>query len=150
MTTRPAPSCMRRLGPFAMLGAYAPETQADHEMLVARPMVRRDGRRLKRLLFSLLSDAINVFKPEDTLKVRRAGSGEVFQASDTGIGITSKDILEALSQFGRVDNNVGRQSDGADLGLLLASGLVELHGGSLHLRSEPGVGTTVTVRLPAA
>ena len=77
------------------------------------------------------------------------GSGYVFQIVDTGIGIAPEDIPKALSRFGQVDGDLNRQYEGTGLGLPLTKALVELHGGVLDLQSEVGVGTTVTVRLPA-
>ena len=85
------------------------------------------------------------------LKVRcRDDSGFVFQVLDTGIGITPEDIPKALSQFGQIDGDLNRKYEGTGLGLPLTKSLVELHGGSLNLQSQLGVGTTVTIRLPAA
>ncbi len=60
------------------------------------------------------------------------------------------DIPKALSRFGQVDGDLNRQYEGTGLGLPLTKALVELHGGSLDLQSEIGVGTTVTVRFPVA
>jgi signal transduction histidine kinase len=150
MTTRSAHSCTRILGLFAMLGAYAPDAQAGHGALVASPMLRGDARRLKQILVNLLSDAIKFLKPGNKVKISREDSGHVFQVTDTGIGIAPKDILKALSQFGQIDSNPSRKYDGTGLGLPLTSSLVELLGGSLDLQSESSVGTTVTVRFPAA
>ena len=79
----------------------------------------------------------------------RGDSGYVFQVADTGIGIALEDIPKAFSQFGQVDSTLGRRHEGTGLGLPLTKALVELHGGSLDLQSEPGVGTTVTVSFPA-
>ena len=75
--------------------------------------------------------------------------GHVFQVIDTGIGIASEDISMAFSRFGQVDGSLARKYEGTGLGLPLTKLLVELHGGTLDLRSEVGVGTTVTVRFPA-
>jgi signal transduction histidine kinase len=72
----------------------------------------------------------------------------VIQIADTGIGIAPHDIPKALAQFGQVDGVSNRKYEGTGLGLPLAKGLVELHGGVLDLQSEVGVGTTVTVRFP--
>ncbi len=77
------------------------------------------------------------------------GSGYVFQIVDTGIGIAPEDIPKALSRFGQVDGDLNRKYEGTGLGLPLTKALVEMHGGSLDLQSEVGVGTTVTVRFPA-
>ncbi len=65
------------------------------------------------------------------------------------MGIAPEDIPKALSQFGQVDSAHNRKHEGTGLGLPLSKALAELHGGSLDLQSEVGIGTTVTVRLPA-
>jgi len=86
-----------------------------------------------------------------TLRVWRRPDTDVgFEISDTGtgIGIAARDIPKALSAFGQVDSDLNRKYDGTGLGLPLTKALVELHGGTFELRSEPGAGTTVTVRLP--
>ena len=77
-------------------------------------------------------------------------SGFVIQVADTGIGIAPEDISKALAQFGQVDSDLNRKYEGTGLGLPLTKALVELHGGYLDLQSQVGVGTTVTVRFPAA
>ena len=79
----------------------------------------------------------------------RENSGHVFQIDDTGIGIAPEDIPKALSRFGQVDGDLERQYEGAGLGLPLTMALVDLHGGSLDLQGQVGVGTTVTVHFPA-
>ncbi len=77
-------------------------------------------------------------------------AGYVLQIVDTGIGIAPEDIPKALSRFGQVDGDLNRRYEGTGLGLPLTKALVELHGGVLDLQSEVSVGTTVTVRFPAA
>ena len=73
----------------------------------------------------------------------------MFQIIDTGIGLAPEDIPKALSRFGQVDGDLNRQYQGTGLGLPLTKALIELHGGTLDLQSQVGVGTTVTVRFPA-
>jgi signal transduction histidine kinase len=68
--------------------------------------------------------------------------------SDTGIGMSSAEIEVAFTPFGQANNAMTRKHQGTGLGLPLARSLAELHGGALTLRSEPGVGTTVTLSLP--
>ena len=68
--------------------------------------------------------------------------------SDTGIGIAEEDIPHILSQFGQVQNQVNRNLAGSGLGLPLTKSLIEMHGGSLEIESEIGVGTKVTVIFP--
>jgi signal transduction histidine kinase len=116
------------------------------------PGIRGDKRRLTQILVNLLANGIK-FTPEGGTVTLRCwvmpGSGYVFQAIDTGVGIARRDIPLALSIFGQVDNGSSRQARGTGLGLPLAKALAELHGGTLDLQSEVGKGTTVTMRLPA-
>ncbi len=57
-------------------------------------------------------------------------------------------MATALSQFGRLENELTQRTEGTGLGLPLAKGLTELHGGTLEIESRPGAGTTVTCRFP--
>jgi signal transduction histidine kinase len=115
--------------------------------------LRADNRKLKQILVNLLSNAIKFTEAggEVTLKIWcDSDSGYIFQIVDTGIGMSPEDIPKALSQFGQIDSNLSRQYQGTGLGLPLTKGLVQLHGGHLDLQSQVGVGTTVTIRFPAA
>ena len=71
-------------------------------------------------------------------------------STKSGPGIPKDRIQEALEPFGQVDSRMSRRFSGTGLGLPLSRSLAEMHGGSLVLESEPGKGTTVTVRLPAS
>lgn len=116
------------------------------------PALQVDRRKLKQILVNLLSNAIK-FSPGGTTVLRvhvAPGHGYVFEVADTGIGIAAADISVAFEQFRQVDNALTRKHDGSGLGLPLTKALVDMHGGVLELNSEPGVGTTVTVRFPAA
>jgi PAS domain S-box-containing protein len=109
-----------------------------------------DERKLKQVVVNLLSNAVK-FTPAGriTLAATRTGTDDlVLRVGDTGIGIAAEDIAEVMTPFGQIDGALSRQHRGTGLGLPLAKGLIELHGGSLALESEPGVGTTVTITLP--
>jgi signal transduction histidine kinase len=69
---------------------------------------------------------------------------------DTGIGMTDKQIAMAFQPFSQVDGSLARKYEGTGLGLALAKRLTELQGGELILESVYGVGTKVTLRMPAA
>ncbi len=116
------------------------------------PALYADERKLKQILINLLSNAIK-FTPSGGRVVIRiwchSDDGYVFQVADTGIGIALEDIAKALAPFQQIDSDLNRKYEGTGLGLPLTKALVELHGGSLDLQSEVGVGTTVTVRFPA-
>ena len=125
----------------------------SHNVENGVPALWADQRKLHQILTNLLSNAIKFTEPGGRVSLNvwcRPDSGFVFQVTDSGIGIARADIPKALSQFGQIDSALNRKFDGSGLGLPLAKTFVELHGGSLDLQSEPGVGTTVTVRFPAS
>jgi PAS domain S-box-containing protein len=117
------------------------------------PLLRADQRKLKQILINLISNAVKFSNPGGQVNARiwsAIDSGFVIQIEDSGIGIALQDIPKALAPFQQVDSDLNRNYDGTGLGLPLTKSLVELHGGSLNLDSQIGVGTTVTVRFPAS
>lgn len=127
--------------------------ELDCALAAGLPALHADERRLKQMLVNLLTNAVK-FTPSGgtvTLEVAcPADDGFIFRVVDTGIGLAADDIPKALSTFCQVDAAHIRQHEGAGLGLPLTRSLVELHGGTLTLESELGVGTTVTLHFPAA
>ncbi len=75
-------------------------------------------------------------------------TGLSLSVADKGIGMSANDIPKALERFGQLDSDPNRRHEGAGLGLPLAQHLMDLHGGTLRIASQPGVGTTVTVTFP--
>jgi signal transduction histidine kinase len=116
------------------------------------PMVFADARRIRQVLLNLISNAVKFTPPGGSVTVRGGlvEAGLLLNIVDTGIGIAATDIPRAFARFGQVDSTLARKYQGAGLGLPLARDLVELHGGKLTLTSEPTVGTTVTIALPAS
>ena len=115
------------------------------------PILLADERRVKQMLLNLLSNAIKFTLKGGTitLEAEIIGSGEmVFRVADTGIGISPDEIPNVLSNFGQTESAYTRRYQGAGLGLPLVKSLIELHGGTLELESEVGVGTTAAVRFP--
>jgi signal transduction histidine kinase len=116
--------------------------------------INGDEARLKQVLFHLLSNAV-AFTPARggiRLSAGRDDDALVLAVADTGIGIPLADQERVLKPFERGPRSLrpdaGRDS-GAGLGLTLVKKFVELHGGTLTLKSIPNRGTTVTCRLPA-
>ncbi len=68
---------------------------------------------------------------------------------DTGIGIAESDLKRVLMPFSQVESALTRNYQGTGLGLPLTKSFVEMHGGSLELKSSLGDGTEVTLRFPA-
>jgi two-component system cell cycle sensor histidine kinase PleC len=117
------------------------------------PFITADERKLKQILINLISNAVKFTEAGGSITIEaRSGSDEgvIIRVIDTGIGIAKDDIPKVLRAFEQVDSSLSRTHEGTGLGLPLTKSLVELHDGTLELDSEIGVGTTVSVRLPAA
>jgi signal transduction histidine kinase len=74
----------------------------------------------------------------------------VVGVSDSGVGIADEDQAKVFDSFGQGKHDVAIADKGTGLGLTIVKGLVEAHGGTVRLESKVGVGTTVTLRLPAS
>jgi PAS domain S-box-containing protein len=111
-----------------------------------------DARRLKQILINLLSNAVK-FTPEKghvTLTVHTDAKKEQIHLSviDSGIGIAQADLDRLFTPFTQVDSRLNRQYEGTGLGLALVLRLAEMHGGSVQVESQVGVGSRFTVSLP--
>ncbi|GEM_PF-1683496 len=114
------------------------------------PRLNVDPRKLKQIVLNLLTNAIKFSQRGGEIDiVLRYDSGAVAIAvSDHGIGMDAAEIELAMTRFGQVASTWSRRHPGTGLGLPLAIGLTELHGGTLTIRSIKGAGTTVTVAFP--
>ena len=115
------------------------------------PSVYGDGRRLKQILINLLSNAVKFTQEQGTvsLSISLNDEGGIRCAvADTGVGMDAEELATALTQFGQADSGLNRKHEGTGLGLPLAEGLIELHGGHLEIVSEKGKGTTASITLP--
>ncbi|WP_136417488.1 hybrid sensor histidine kinase/response regulator [Herbaspirillum sp. ST 5-3] len=119
------------------------------------PNLFGDPLRLGQVLINLMSNAIK-FTSSGQVQLRcrvvssYAGGVELrFEVEDTGIGITPEQRTRLFSAFSQADDSTTRKYGGTGLGLAISKRLVEMMGGSMDLRSEPGVGSTFgfTVRL---
>jgi two-component system, cell cycle sensor histidine kinase PleC len=115
-------------------------------------VLKGDERKLRQVLLNLISNAVkftpNGGKVEVSTYADPAGA-RVITVQDNGVGISPEDIERVFEPFVQADGNLDRASSGTGLGLPLSRKLVELHGGTLHLESTPGEGTTAVVTLPA-
>jgi two-component system phosphate regulon sensor histidine kinase PhoR len=98
------------------------------------------------------SQVVDSSKPIDQLTARPIDSGDFVEIAveDTGIGIPEKDLPRITERFYRVDRARSRELGGTGLGLAIVKHLVQAHGGTLQIESEPGRGTRVHVGFPAA
>lgn len=121
-----------------------------HELGADLDRITADRRAVRQILINLLSNAIKFTDSGGvvTVSARRAGGRFLLSVSDTGIGVGPEDIERLGKPFFQADSAYSRQKEGTGLGLSVVKGLTELHGGELCVKSEIGVGTTVTIDLP--
>lgn len=115
--------------------------------------IEADPIRLRQAVLNVLSNAIKFTQGGGSVQVtveRADGGGVIVAISDTGIGMTADEIRIAQEPFRQVNSYLTKSEAGTGLGLPLAKRFVEAHGGSLLVESTPGVGTIVTLTLPAS
>jgi signal transduction histidine kinase len=128
------------------------EVALELDLAEDAPLLHADRRKLTQILLNLLTNAIKFSHDggKVTLRTRLSpDGGYLFEVVDTGIGMAPEDIPKALSQFGQVGTDFDHQLEGTGLGLPLTKAFVEMHQGTLDLRSEVSVGTTASVHFPA-
>lgn len=114
------------------------------------PPVPADRYRLEQVFVNLVDNALNYTEHGGTVTVRlRRDDGRVaVDVADTGIGIERRHLSRIFERFYVADKSRSRQAGGTGLGLAIVKHIVALHGGEVTVQSEPGVGSTFTVRLP--
>lgn len=134
-------------------GARAAGVTIDTRLIAAAVHADLDPGKAGLALDNLIDNAVRYTPPGGriwtSLDMDSRGAA-VITIADTGLGMSPAQIRHALEPFGRVSNPLISQGHraGLGLGLPLARRLVELHGASFDIRSQPGNGTTVTLRFP--
>ncbi|MEI8395953.1 MAG: ATP-binding protein [Rhodospirillaceae bacterium] len=111
-----------------------------------------DQRRVKQMLGHLFSNAVKFNRRGGSihLVVSTNDLGDVLlTVADTGVGMDPERIAAAEAAFGRLDGSYSCSTGGMGLGLSLTKGMIERHGGRLLIESTPGVGSAITISLPA-
>jgi signal transduction histidine kinase len=110
---------------------------------------RADERKLKQILLNLLTNAIK-FTPDGgrvEVAARPHDGGVEIAVSDTGVGIAPEDQEAVFEEFRQV-GAASRKVEGTGLGLAITRKFVELHGGRIWVKSQPGQGSRFTFTLP--
>jgi PAS domain S-box-containing protein len=114
-------------------------------------VLETDRTKVKQVLLNLLSNAVK-FTHQGHIAVSARpddrGDGVVIEVADSGIGIKEEDIQKIFDDFRQVDQSSTREYGGTGLGLSITKKLLHLLGGTVFVDSEPGGGSTFTIRLP--
>ncbi|WFE27401.1 SpoIIE family protein phosphatase [Solwaraspora sp. WMMD791] len=103
----------------------------------------------EKVVLNLLSNALKfTFEGGITVRLRQRDQMAELTVADTGIGIPPADLPHLFERFHRVAGARGRSHEGTGIGLALVRELVQLHGGTVAVRSEPGHGSVFTVDVP--
>lgn len=113
--------------------------------------LRADETKLKQILINLLANAIK-YTPAGKVRIsaEREGDGVRFAVSDSGIGIASEHLGKIFEPFTQIDSSSTREWSGIGLGLAVVKKYVEMHGGQIWVKSQPGQGSVFSFSLPHA
>lgn len=120
------------------------------EDLRAQAVVQGDQTRLSQLLLNLVDNGLR-YTPsggEVSVSLGQEGAWAVLRVVDNGVGIASEHLAHVFERFYRADPTRSRADGGAGLGLAICQWIAEAHGGQITVESEPGRGSTFSVRLP--
>jgi signal transduction histidine kinase len=111
-------------------------------------LVRADARRLRQILFNLISNAVNFSEPGQSIAItaQRNEREVTIRVADQGRGIPAEVIERVFDRF--ETHGAGSSHRGVGLGLAIVRSFIELHGGRVAIESTPGAGTVVTCHLP--
>jgi len=121
------------------------------EILDVPERIHSDPTRLRQILVNLLSNS-SKFTKEGLVLLKAWSEGDhlLVMVQDNGIGMTPTQQAKVFEEFVQADESTTRKYGGTGLGLTLVKKFTDLLGGSLALHSEPGKGTTFTLKLPCA
>jgi two-component system OmpR family sensor kinase len=111
--------------------------------------VKGDGHKLDQMVNNLVTNAVK-YTPDGgtiTLSLHQDGDWACLEVADTGIGISPEHLPHIFDRFYRVDKAHSRAGGGTGLGLAIVKGIAQQHGGTVTVTSEPGKGSTFSVRL---
>ncbi len=129
---------------------HSPDCRLQVDLAPDLPTVRGDRDALVTVLVNLLDNALK-YSDDDkriTVRTRTEDGCLLVEVQDNGIGLSRRAARKVFDRFYQVDDTLSRRAGGCGLGLSIVQYIVESHGGTVSVRSDPGKGSTFTVRLP--
>jgi PAS domain S-box-containing protein len=119
---------------------------------VEEKIIACDPEKIERIMLNLLSNAVKFSKSGGRIEVNLYNKDEkvLISVKDNGIGIPEDKLGVIFERFRQVDKSLTRNHEGSGIGLSLAKSLVEMHGGTIFVKSEIGKGAEFVVELPTA
>jgi protein-histidine pros-kinase len=142
---------MREVCDILVPMALGKHVRVRHEAGPGADEAYLDGRKVRQVLYNLVSNAIKFSKSGGRVDVRSRTDGRggiLLQVADQGIGIRKEDLGKLFQQFQQLDSGSARHYPGTGLGLVITKKLVELHGGTVAVESEPDVGSVFSAHFP--
>lgn len=142
--------CIRGLQAEALKRRVRLESRVDGPL----PDVRCDPTNVERVLMNLLTNALRHTPSDGSVAVTAHAPGDasevVVTVADTGDGLSTQALQRMFDRFWREDDARDRRTGGAGLGLAIAQGLVEHHGGRIWAENRTGGGASISFTLPRA
>ena len=140
-----AQNCVELLRPLAA------ERNVTIHTDLAETNCNGDSDRFAQVVTNLMTNAIKYNRDGGEIRVttRRENNLAILTVTDTGMGISAEDLPRVFERFYRADKARSSSQGNAGLGLAICKAIVEAHGGTIQVSSEPSAGTTITVSLPA-
>ncbi|EQC1537506.1 ATP-binding protein [Clostridium botulinum] len=118
---------------------------------VEEKIIAVDTDKIERIILNLLSNSIKFTNPGGNIfvNVKDCGENVYVHVKDTGVGIPSDKLESIFERFFQVDKTLKKNKEGTGIGLHLVKSFVEMHNGTVHIKSELGQGTEFIIKLPA-
>lgn len=130
----------------------SPGCHFDVEIAPNLPTITADQDALVTVLLNLLDNAFKYSADEKHIVLRAyAANGTIcLEVEDNGVGLSRRAVRKIFDRFYQVDQSLSRETGGCGLGLSIVKFIVDAHGGTIAVSSQPGKGSTFTVKLPIA
>lgn len=124
----------------------------DVDLVLAGPLpsvsLNIDSARIKQVMSNLVDNAVKYGGTKIVMEVGEHGGFVQLSIKDNGQGIHSEDLPYIFNAFYRGEKSRSRESGGTGLGLAIVKYIIEAHGGEIHAKSQPGIGSEFTFTLP--